>query len=303
MNDENRIHIPDHVIKNIIVLYGEKGTSWISDLPQFISYYEKEWQFKVKKIFPDAQFNVVLDVIQNSGVSAVFKCCLPNKEFKTENLSLKHYDGYGAAKLLESDIDNGAMLIEKITPGTLLELLDNIETETQYAIDVFKKLHKPIKDHQSFPSLENWFMGFDRLYKKFNNTSGPFDEKLIKKAKKISHELLSSQSQPVLLHGDLHYANLILNLDHYVAIDPKGVIGEPEFEIPMPRVSELVTKKELFYRLDCFITQSQFDQKRIYSWIFCKAVLAAWWTVEDSGSFSDFTKRFLRVAKLIESEV
>lgn len=303
MNRTNQIHIPDHVIKNIIELHGEKGTSWISDLEKFISYYEKEWQFKAEKCFPDAQFNVVLDVTQNNGVSAVFKCCLPNKEFKTENLSLKHYDGDGAAKLLKSDIDNGAMLIEKITPGTSLESLSNIEAETQYAIDVCRKLHTPIKNDQLFPSLENWFTGFDRLYKKFNNTSGPFDEKLIKKAKKISRELLSSQSQPILLHGDLHYANLILNQDHYVAIDPKGVIGESAFEIPLPRVSDSITEKELFYRLDCFITQSQFDQKRIYSWVFCKAVLAAWWTVEDSGSFSDFTKRFLRVAKLIESEV
>jgi len=90
---------------------------------------------------------------------------------------------------------------------------------------------------------------------------------------------------------------LILNKDHYIAIDPKGIIGEPEFETPLPRVTNSISKKELLYRLDCLIEKSQFDQKRIYSWLFCKAMLAAWWTVEDGGSITDFTNRFLCVAE------
>ena len=186
----------------------------------FIAHYENAWQFSAEHCFPDAQFNIVMRVMQNNGIPAVFKCCVPNKEFKTEVLSLQHYDGHGAVRCLKSDIDNGAMLLEMITPGILLESLLDIELATQHAISVCKKLHKPIEDKSSFPSLSDWFLGFDRLYQKFNHTSGPFSKMLVEKAKLLSYELLSSQSTPVLLHGDLHYANIILNHDHYVGIDP-----------------------------------------------------------------------------------
>lgn len=301
MNNADSALIPHHITKNITTLYGDPGAHWISNLPKFITTYEKKWQFKSGKCFPDAQFNIVLDVMQHNNVPAVFKCCFPNKEFKTEILSLEHYDGVGAVKLLKSDAENGAMLLEKITPGTLLEKITSIEVATKHAVDVCKKLHQPC-NNSAFPTLLDWFEGFDqRLYKKFNNTPGPFEEKLIEKAKSLSDALISSQSKLVLLHGDLHYANLILKKDHYVAIDLKGVIGEAEFEIPLPRVTNLMAEKELLYRVDCWTEQSQFDRQRIYHWLFCKAVLAAWWTIEDSGLPSELTSCFLNVANTIEN--
>lgn|SRR3990167_10215398 len=299
----NNFTIQNALIENIISLYGDAGIKWVNNLPKFISQYENEWGFKAGDFFSDAQFNVVMCVMQNNGIPAVFKCCVPNKEFKTEVLSLQRYNGDGVVKCLKSDIENGALLLERILPGQMLELLPDVELATQYAIEVCNKLHKPIEDTKPFPTLDDWFLGFDRLYKKFDGTSGSFSKKMVEKATSLSHELLSSQSKLVLLHGDLHYANLILNKNEYTAIDPKGIIGEPEFEIPLPRVTNPISKKELLYRLDCLIDKSQFDQKRIYSWLFCKAMLAAWWTVEDSGSVSEFTNRFLHVVEIMHELV
>lgn len=37
----------------------------------------------------------------------------------------------------------------------------------------------------------------------------------------------------MLLHGDFHHDNILLsNNGDYVIIDPKGVIGDPVFDIP-----------------------------------------------------------------------
>lgn len=203
MKETSQISIPNHVAKNLVALYGDNGKNWISNFPKFISRYEEKWQFKSKYFFPDAQFNVVLSIVQREETHAVFKCCVPNKEFRTEVLALKHYNGVGAVKLFQSDMDNGAMLLEQITPGTLLESITSIEEATKKALDTCKKLHKSIEDIKSFPTLAYWFAGFDRLYEKFDGY-GPFSKSLIEKAKLISDELLSTQSKPVLLHGDLH---------------------------------------------------------------------------------------------------
>lgn len=297
----NSAHLlPDILKNNLVSLYGDSGLKWLQNLSQFISDYENKWQFRAGNCFHDAQFNVVLNATRNDNTPVVFKCTVPNKEFITEAYALKHYDGCGAARLLKLDIDSGAMLIEKINPGTILESVLSSEDATKYAVEVCQKLHKPIDDTKSFPTLSDWFKGFDRLYQKFHGETGPFSKPMIEKAKKVSHQLLLSQSKVVLLHGDLHYANLLLSNDHYVAIDPKGIIGEPEFEIPLPRVNSDISKKELLYRLDCFVELTQFDKKRIYSWVFCKSALAAWWTVEDSGTKSEFTDRFLKVAELMD---
>lgn len=229
----------------MIALYGDIGAQWLADLPNLISRYENLWQFKSEGCFSDVQYNVVLSVMQNNGVPAVFKCCVPNRVFETEVKALLHYDGFGAAQVLKSDVENGAMLLEKIIPGTLLEEIVSVDEATKKAVDVCKKLHKPIEDVKAFPSIKDWFEEFEQsIYQKFNGTSGPFDEKLIGKAKTISDALLSSQSNIVLLHGDLHYANLLLTEGGFAkSIDAKGLLGEPEFEIPLPRITNLITKK------------------------------------------------------------
>lgn len=41
-----------------------------------------------------------------------------------------------------------------------------------------------------------------------------------------------SFAETTLLHGDYHHYNVLRSGDRYVAIDPKPVIGEPEFDVP-----------------------------------------------------------------------
>lgn len=44
--------------------------------------------------------------------------------------------------------------------------------------------------------------------------------------------LFDSQQSEVLLHADLHHDNILSSDNHgFVAIDPKGVFGDPAFEI------------------------------------------------------------------------
>ena len=44
-------------------------------------------------------------------------------------------------------------------------------------------------------------------------------------------ELLSSAGEPMLLHGDLHHYNILAaERQPWLAIDPKGVVGDPVYE-------------------------------------------------------------------------
>lgn len=297
-----KMNLPKELIKNLINIHGVQGKKWLDALPSFISSYEKKWQFTFENFFNNASFNVVAAVTLTNGSSAVLKCSIPSKEFTNEITALQHFNGTGAVTILRSDHHAGIMLLEKLTPGTFLEESSSEMQNTLISVELMNKLHKTIQEQEIplFPSLANWFQGFDRLYQYFQGETGPFPKKLIDQAQAISKELLASMGPLVLLHRDLHYANILLSDKHgWLSIDPKGVIGEREYEIPFPRISEAgnVNKISIKRRLDQFIEVSGFDRQRILGWAFSKAALAAWWSFEDNG---EVWQPFLNCAEILK---
>ena len=77
----------------------------------------------------------------------------------------------------------------------------------------------------------------------------------------------------------------------WLAIDPKGVIGEPEYEVGAFLRSHLLSQTQperlLTRRADQFADELGFDRGRILGWGLAQAVLAAWWSFEDSGQVWD----------------
>jgi streptomycin 6-kinase len=91
-----------------------------------------------------------------------------------------------------------------------------------------------------------------------------------------------------LLHGDLHHDNVILDDDRgWLAVDPKGVIAEPEYEVgaalrnPFDRPVLFADPATIRKRVDRFARDLALDATRVLSWAFAQAVLSAVWTVED----------------------
>jgi streptomycin 6-kinase len=94
-----------------------------------------------------------------------------------------------------------------------------------------------------------------------------------------------------LLHGDLHHWN-ILSTDRelWLAIDPKGVLGEPAYEVgawlrnPFPQILTFdQPRKVIARRLDQFADQLTLARDRMLGWGIAQAVLASWWSFEDEG--------------------
>jgi streptomycin 6-kinase len=125
----------------------------------------------------------------------------------------------------------------------------------------------------------------------FGGRTGPFPRALVEEAESLLAELLAAQAAPVLLHGDLHHDN-ILSAERapWLAIDPKGVIGEPAYEVgallrnwqptlfAMPHPGRVTAR-----RVDQLAEMLGIDRYRIRGWGLAQAVLSAWWTIEDGG--------------------
>ena len=112
-----------------------------------------------------------------------------------------------------------------------------------------------------------------------------------------------------MLHGDLQHYNVLFDSNRgWLAIDPKGVIGEIEYEIgavlrnPSERPELFLSRWTVERRLKQLTIKLNLDFERALAWAFAQACLSAIWEIED-GFAVDATNHSLRLAEVIRPMV
>jgi streptomycin 6-kinase len=287
-----RFAIPDGMAQTTIEVQGAAGVEWLRNLPSLLAECERRWSLAIGPPFPNLSYNYAAPAIRQDGTPVVLKAGFPDNEFKTEAEALRLYAGSGAVQLLDADVERGILLLEHITPGRLLSDVRDDEEATAIAAQVMRQLWRPVAEDHPFPTVADWAKGMSRLRKEFGGGSGPFPARLVGQAERLFEELLSSMGEPVLLHGDLHHFNILsASRQPWLAIDPKGVVGEPEYEVgallrnPTPEIATRPGLRQVLRRrIDQLSQELGFDKARLRDWSLAQAVLSAWWSYEDHGS-------------------
>src|SRR3954471_13118455 len=116
------LELPEHFVKTIQGVYGEKGAVWIASLSQILASVAERYQLTLAAPFA-LSYNYVCAATSADGTPVVLKLGPPNPEFNTEVAALRHYDIAGCVQLLEADPDAGVMIMERILPGVTLHEL------------------------------------------------------------------------------------------------------------------------------------------------------------------------------------
>jgi streptomycin 6-kinase len=199
------------------------------------------------------------------------------------------FSGHGVVRVLDIDRSHGALLLERALPGThLRELVPERDDEATAAVaSIMRSLWRAPDADCPFPSVRHW----GRFLEPASRAAG------------IYFELCDSMDQPVVLHGDLHHDNVLRSGDGWVAIDPKGVIGEPAYETgallrnPVPGLLDVPSPSRLSRRRsDQLCELLGLDAARVRGWAYAQAVLSAAWPVDD-GEDPSF---WLAVADMLE---
>ncbi|MCP4139188.1 MAG: phosphotransferase [Chloroflexi bacterium] len=291
--------------ETILALYGEAGRKWLASLPALLASYAQDWDLTLEAPFENLSYNYVAPARRADGSLTVIKIGFPNDELRSEIAALRHFDGQGMVRLLDADEENCAMLLERILPGeTLWEMED--ERVTAPLLDVMPKFWKVYSEDYPFKSVRDWGKAFSRLRARYDGGTGKLDAVLVEKAERIFFALLESSDEPILLHGDLHHDN-VLSTDQgsYIAIDPKGVLGEACYEVgaflrnPLPALLQKENPQALTRsRVDMVVERLAFDRERVISWGFSQAVLSAIWCDEDGVSCTEMA---MRVAGILDN--
>jgi streptomycin 6-kinase len=205
----------------------------------------------------------------------------------------------------------GAVLLQRLRPGNLLadlSLNGGDEESTSILADVIQQMRTSERESpklttlQHCPTVHDWAESFDR-YLTTGNDQIPKD--LVEAGQRMFLDLCASQQRPGLLHGDLQHYNVLFDLNRgWLAIDPKGVVGEIEYEVgaalrnPVERPEVFLSRPTIERRLEQFTARLDLDYERALAWGFAQAVLSAIWSFED-GFAVDASNPALRLAEVL----
>ena len=217
---------------------------------------------------------------------------------------LKAFADDGAVRVYESE--TGAVLLERLEPGE--ELVNLVKRgEDEEATKILAQVMRKLAVNQApaeCPAVADWGRGFDR-YLASGDQQLPLE--MVHEGRALYQDLTATQGTTMLLHGDLQHYNVLFDNERgWVAIDPKGVVGEWEYEVG-PLLRNPVEQPELFanvatinHRLEILTSLLPLNHSRVLRWSYAQAILSAIWDVED-GYRIESTNSSLALACLLKT--
>jgi streptomycin 6-kinase len=280
---------PEVFVRNVLGVYGEKaGRAWLDALPRLLADVAARWELTLGDPY-GLSFNYVARAVRADGIAAVLKLTPPAGDLRFEAAALRHFAGSGAVRLLEADVEAGALLLERAEPGELLTTVQarDDDAATRIAAEVGRRLHRPAAG--PLRTVEDWARAaFDWLRGRYGSGTGPLPAGLLDRAEAEHAELVASAAPPVVLHGDLHHDNILTSDRGWLAIDPHGVLGEPAYEAgpllrnPIGLGSRPDLAAVLARRVPVLAEAYGVDAERIRGWGRAHNAVSLIWSHQDS---------------------
>ena len=190
------------------------------------------------------------------------------------------WNGDGAAKVFLHDSE--ALLMERaIAASSLAEMPKNgLDDEaTRILCSVVGRLHGHRSPYpENLVPLSVWFRQLEPAAAKFG---GIFAECF-----RMAEKLLTDQQGIVALHGDIHHGNVLdFGGRDWLAIDPKGLIGERGFDYANifcnPDASTAAQPGRLIKQAAIAAEAADLSRTRLLQWAAAWAGLSAAWCISD----------------------
>lgn len=276
------------------------GQDFYGKVLEDLDTYSVKWALDSFQVIPSYSVNLVVRCRSHAYGDVVLKIGRDRSVF-TEFHALSEYDGRRFCKVLEADLERGVILEECVRPGTSLRNAGTLEERLSVFCSLYKGLHIKPANPEYYPSYMNWVSRITEYMSRREDCKELYLH--MKKAKEIGLALSSSYSQKMLLHGDFHHDNILLGHDgNYRIIDPKGVIGDPMFDIPRFLLNEFEEKitpelhikiKKAFSHLERSL---QIPQEAIAQCLYVETAMGMCWCVEAGAGPDDFAKLLHNVA-------
>lgn len=274
--------------KNIQNTWGQKGEAWLMQLPAIVQALCDHWSLHQIEPVINMTYNYVARA-QQGAKSIVLKISFDEKLIQDEYNALQHFNGCGAIQAIDIHETHHALLLEQAVPGLSLKVQRGPEDVSIYASVVKRLLNNKEPIDNTKQHVSQWCQAIDRI------DTTVIERGLFEQAKSRREKLLSTMTEPVFCHGDLHLDNILQQGDHWLAIDPKGIIGEVAFEAAAfdlinPNLST-VSPSTIEKTIHALSQALSVDYTRLLDWFFLRTMISVQWFIEDNGDPSDAISR------------
>lgn len=218
--------------------FGPEVAGWCANLPALADDLAARWGLRLEQAWPRGGTSVVLPCESDDGEPLVLKLTPDSKIAADEAMAL---DAWMACRhvvtLHDADLDRGALLLERVLPGT--RLADETDRwPLREAVPVLSGLWQRPSWLGAGPGLpglseraEFLFEMTRRRLDRYPAVAGRVPPELVEGSRHLA-STLASEGPVRLLHGDLHPGNVLRGGDRrgLVAIDPRPCLGDPAFD-------------------------------------------------------------------------
>ncbi|WP_368505349.1 aminoglycoside phosphotransferase family protein [Alkalihalophilus sp. As8PL] len=294
----------EHFVQSVHLYLKEEAKPWLEQIPSIIKACEEKWALTVGEAY-ELSINYVATASTKEGREVVVKICIPGEGFDSEVEALKLFAGRGIVNVIDTDEDMQVILLEKLNPGyTLATSLDD-EKACLAAANVMKDLITYAPTESRIPTTKAREENLRNIIEKHAEGLGPLSKQTLDQALQIFTYMNQTTKKHYLLHGDFHPYNILKCEDGWKAIDPKGLIGEVEYDLiqyilnvlPEDGIKEVTQK-----RVDLFTEKLTLNKERLLLWGYCHTVLATAWTVDEDGSYNKGFYQMIEVWKELYKE-
>jgi len=209
-------NLPDIVIPDMLVVWMRSGhgeaaaTEWLENVPLLLDSWCRRWNITILSKQPPMSFNLVLFAESATAGEVVLKLNLPSSEFRSEIEALAQARDEGMVRLIDADPSAALMTLDRIRPGTPRRDVPIPDREsTMIGASTMKRFWRTPGAPGHLHRLRPWFQSPFTFPGHFSTASSPIPMHLVGRALAVADHFLSEPRDEVLLHGDIHHANIL----------------------------------------------------------------------------------------------
>lgn len=280
--------VPSEVACQVVEWFGDDGRAWLAALPNLTADLATRWRLSLGPVYPNGSHALVVAVTRADGQPAVLKVPMVDEENRAEADALRLYAGEGAVLLYDHDPASGAMLLERLQPGTpIVEHMDR-DQAVATASRLLRRLWRPVPPRHRFPVVSDLVTAWAKRLWTARGVAG-LPAALMAEAAAAAERLTRPDGPEGLVNRDAHLGNILAaEREPWLLIDPKPLVGERAFDAGWLIRDTLYreakpTRDTARHCLALVASELGVRRQRVRDWVLVRAAHNAQWTAQSGG--------------------
>ncbi|WP_433624028.1 aminoglycoside phosphotransferase family protein [Nocardia sp. CA-120079] len=256
--------------------------AWLDDLPELAARFAERWELRFEGAPMYGYGGLVLPAVRADDSRVVLKLGHLTPETRDEPVALTAWAGNGAVRLLDSDAEHGALLLERLDPTRSLDF-EPIDDAVRIISVLLRRLAIPAPPGISRDLRTEAERLVEELPKNWQRLGGPCPRKMLDAAIDVCVQLGPSADR-LLVNEDLHYENVLGGTrEPWLVIDPQPLAGDLEFTT-LSLLWNRRNESALDDRFAAVVDIAGLDPDRARAWTLVRAVQNWLWFLEDEDT-------------------